>query len=653
MNQMMRIGVGDPRGSQKPIRIVVVGENGTGKSSLIMAASDASFHPKIPPLLPHTNLPSELFSDPIPVTIIDTSSRPKDKGEVVKQVKEADAIILTFAFDRPESYSRLSEYWLPLFRQLEVRVPIIVAGHRADIKRDHNQSSIEQIRTHMMQQFREIETSFDWSAQDVNHARWLARDVIKHAQQAVIHPLRPIYDQETNSLKPFCVAALKRVFILSCHNSDFVLNDADLNDIQVKCFNKQLMPYQSKAIRKTVQVRCPFGVNEIGLTWVGFLFLNTYLVEQGRIKTVWTILRKFGYNNDLRLADSMIPYSSFKREADQSVQLTYAAIEFLKEVYEFFDQDEDDNLEPHEMGYIFQTAPESPWKEAPYKDAVEKSKIGGLSFQAFLSLWSLMTLIDPARSLEYLIYIRYPYDPSSAILVTRKRELDRKEQTSRRKVVQCFVFGPKNAGKSALLNRLIGRPYDDANRNGSAEERYAVNMVDNSGEIAYTKRTLVMKEIRYPEDGFLLSSEALASCDVAIFVYDSSDESSWKGAIDLLAEVATFSKDEGFEFPCLMVAAKADLYPFPMEFQESTRVTQEIGIEAPIPVSSKLGDVDYLFLKIIAAAVHPHLCIPKIESKKKRSWELINRSLMAVSIGTAALVIGMASFRLYAGRKHS
>ncbi|CAH2054955.1 unnamed protein product [Thlaspi arvense] len=68
------------------------------------AASDASsFHPKIPPLLPHTNLPSELFSDPVPVTIIDTSSRSEDKGDVVKQVKEGDAIVLTFAFNRPET----------------------------------------------------------------------------------------------------------------------------------------------------------------------------------------------------------------------------------------------------------------------------------------------------------------------------------------------------------------------------------------------------------------------------------------------------------------------------------------------------------------------------------------------------------------------
>lgn len=127
--------------------------------------------------------------------------------------------------------------------------------------------------------------------------------------------------------------------------------------------------------------------------------------------------------------------------------------------------------------------------------------------------------------------------------------------------------------KICLSDYINLRSYDDDNyNNGSTEERYAVNMVDKSGMIADTKKTLVMKEFRIREDGFLLSNEALAACDVAIFVFDSSDESSWKGAIDLLAEVTTTGKEAGFKIPCLMVAAKTDLDSFPMAIQESTRV---------------------------------------------------------------------------------
>lgn len=68
-----------------------------------------------------------------------------------------------------------------------------------------------------------------------------------------------------------------------------------------------------------------------------------------------------------------------------------------------------------------------------------------------------MTLLDPVASLANLIYIGYPGDATSAFQITRKRRVDRKKQQSQRNVFQCFVFGPKNAGKSSLLNSLIGR----------------------------------------------------------------------------------------------------------------------------------------------------------------------------------------------------
>ncbi|KAF8091864.1 hypothetical protein N665_0433s0031 [Sinapis alba] len=618
---MSFLGLGDTPGSKKTVRIVVVGEKGTRKSSLIMAAVTGHYRPdpNIPPMLPYTNLPSEKCSEDIPVTLIDTSSRPEDMEEVVKEVKEADAIVLTFAMDRQETLDRLSEYWLPLFRNLEVRVPIVVAGYRV-IKKEHNPINIEEITTPIRQQFREIKICIEWSAQTLYDVSWLAQVVFVQAQVAAMHPIGPVYDQETSSLKPRCVAALKRIFAIFARNNGYILNADGLNDLNVRCFDIPLMPYHSRALIKCVQERCPEGVKENGLTIDGFLVLITKLIKDGTIKTLWTILRTFGYNNDIRLADEMIPYSSFKRKPDQSVELTDEAIGMLKIAYHRCDN----NLGPQMMESLFETAPESPWNERPYKDAAEKTSNGGLSLEAFLSLWSLMTLLDPARSLEYFIYICHTDDPSSAVSVTRRRELDRKKKNSKRKVVQCFVFGPKNAGKSALLNGFIGRPYDDDNRNGFGEERYAVNMVNNSGVTGDTKKTLVMKEIQYQEDGLSLSNEALASCDVAIFVYDSSDESSWKRAIGLLAEVATISEDAGYEFPCLMVAAKMDLDSFPMAIQESTRATQDIGIEPPIPISSKLGDFDDVFRKILSAAEHPHLCIPETESKKKRSLKLIN-----------------------------
>lgn len=67
-----------------------------------------------------------------------------------------------------------------------------------------------------------------------------------------------------------------------------------------------------------------------------------------------------------------------------------------------------------------------------------------------------MTLLEPAQSLENLVYLGY-VDLSAAVHVTKTRRHNRKKQQTDRNVFQCFVFGPKKAGKSALLNSFLGR----------------------------------------------------------------------------------------------------------------------------------------------------------------------------------------------------
>jgi hypothetical protein len=58
-----------------------------------------------------------------------------------------------------------------------------------------------------------------------------------------------------------------------------------------------------------------------------------------------------------------------------------------------------------------------------------------------------------------------------------------------------------------------------------------------------------------------------------------------------------------------------------------------MGIEAPIPISTKSGDLNSIFLRIVSAAKHPHSSIPKTEAgrSRKQFQRLINRSLMVFS----------------------
>ncbi|KAK6139335.1 hypothetical protein DH2020_026927 [Rehmannia glutinosa] len=461
------------------VRIVVAGDAKTGKSSLIVTAAAENFPSSVPPVLQPTRLPEDLYPDRVPVTIIDTPSSPENGSRLIEELRRADAVVLTYACDRSETLDRLSTYWLPELRRLEVRVPVIVVGCMLDKRGDQQPVSLEQVMSPIMQQFREIETCIECSA--VNHIQ--IPEVFYYAQKAVLHPTAPLFDQEQQVLKPRCVRALKRIFILCDHDRDGALSDAELNDFQVKCFNAPLQPSEIVGVKRVVQEKLREGVDDRGLTLTGFLFLHALFIEKGRLETTWTVLRKFGYNNEIRLRDDQLP-PPVKKFPDQVV---FSVL--LKPV-------------------LLQEEALSPFNEAPYVEAAEKTALGGLSLDGFLSLG--------------------------------------------------------------------------------------------------LRKTLVLREI--PEEGvkeLLSKKDALAACDVAVFVHDSSREPSWQKATDMLVDVASQGEATGYEVPCLIVAAKDDLDPYLTEIQDSTRVSQDMGIEAPIPLSTKLGDFSNIFHRIVRGGRTP------------------------------------------------
>ncbi|CAN1246878.1 Mitochondrial Rho GTPase 2 [Linum grandiflorum] len=564
-------------GGRTGVRVVVAGDRFTGKSSLIAAAATESYPENVTHVLPPTHLPADFFPDRVPITIIDTSAALENRGKLVDELKRADVVVLTYACDQPLTLSRLSSFWLEELRRLEVKVPIIVVGCKLDLRDENLPMSLEHVMRPIMQEYREIETCIECSSVTLMQVP----DVFYYAQKAVLHPTAPLFDQESQSLQPRCQRALKRIFLLCDRDMDGALNDSELNEFQVKCFNAPLQPAEIVGVRRVVQEKKRDGVNDLGLTLEGFLFLHFLFIDKGRHETTWAVLRRFGYGDNLELRDDGLPLPS---------------------------------------------------KHAPDQ-------------------WALMTLLDPRRSLANLIYIGYNGNPASALRVTRRKSVDRKKHTTERSVFNCFVLGPESAGKSSILNAFLGRPFSASHN--PAGERYATNVVDQLGG---NKMTLILREI--PADGLkglLSNKECLAACDVAVFVYDISDESSWKRARDMLVEVARQGEETGYGVPCLLVAAKKDLAPYPMALQDSLKVCRDLGIEAPVAVSMKSGDLNDLYGRILIAAESPHLNIPETETGRKRKSfrRLVNNSLLFVSVGAAFAVVGMAAFRTYNARRNS
>ena len=87
-------------------------------------------------------------------------------------------------------------------------------------------------------------------------------------------------------LKPECEEALKRIFRISDINNDGFLDDTELNEFQIRCFNAPLQPQALQDIKNVVTKSLPTGVVDKGLTMEGIrlsIELHDYIICPCRI----------------------------------------------------------------------------------------------------------------------------------------------------------------------------------------------------------------------------------------------------------------------------------------------------------------------------------------------------------------------------------
>ncbi len=75
---------------------------------------------------------------------------------------------------------------------------------------------------------------------------------------------------------------------------------------QRRCFDAPLQLQELEGIKVMVQGYNRDAVRDNGLTEAGFLLLHTIFIQRGRLETTWTVLRKHGYAEDLRLSETFL-----------------------------------------------------------------------------------------------------------------------------------------------------------------------------------------------------------------------------------------------------------------------------------------------------------------------------------------------------------
>ncbi|KAF5680400.1 mitochondrial rho gtpase 1 [Fusarium heterosporum] len=616
------------------VRICVCGDENTGKSSLIASlVKDQFVNNKIQPILPQITIPPSIGTpENVSTTIVDTSARPQDRITLRKEIRKCNVILLVYADHY--SYERVALFWMPYFRSLGVNVPVVLCANKSDLAgQGTTPQVVEEELLPVMNEFREIDSCIRTSARDHRNVN----EVFFLCQKAVTHPIAPLFDYKEGHLKLPCINALKRIFYLCDKDQDGYLNEQEMRDFQARCFDKPLTADDLDNIKLSISKSLPTSDLEKGIDLPGFLQLNKLYAEKGRHETIWIILRKYHYTDSLSLEDKFIR-PKFDVPEYSSAELSPAGYRFFVDLFLLFDKDNDGGLNDQELEALFAPAPGLPnsWTDSSFPSSTVRNEAGHVTLQGWLAQWSMTTFVEPKTTIEYLAYLGFepsnPKDPVTAALkITKPRKRRRRPGRVERNVVLCYVLGASGAGKSALLDSFLNRPFDGL-YHPTIKPRRAVNTVELSGG---KQVYLILEELGELEPAILENQAKLDACDLICYAYDSSDPDSFSHIVDLRNKYTYLD-----ELPSIYTALKADKDKTNQRCElQPDQYTSSLSMSLPLHVSVTWGSISELFVGFADAATNPSTAFPKSNEEGPDRTSLYIALGATACAGVAALTI--------------
>ncbi|CAH8591658.1 unnamed protein product [Schistosoma intercalatum] len=393
------------------VRILLLGEPRVGKTTLILSLVSEEFSPKVPAHAEEITIPEDVTPEHIPTQIVDYSAQTQSHENLCAEIKRANVICLVHALDDENSFKQISSYWLPLIRHVstdaDTHIPIVIVGNKLDI---NHESKLNKMLP-LMSEYCEVETCIECSAKtmlNLSETFWFA-------QKAVLYPTAPLYNAEKKELTPECIRALTRIFRICDTDNDGYLSDRELEAFQTRCFSIPLTAQSLHDVKQLVKQSCPGGVTVNGLTQKGFLFLHLMFIQKGRHETTWTVLRRFGYSNHMRLSEQFI-YPKFSIASGCSTEISPVGIQFLNTLFNKYDLDRDGCLSTAELSELLATCPEDQLNHVTDMSLyVATNSMGWATRQGFMAFWMLTAYLEPNRLLEYFAYLGFTYYESGSL----------------------------------------------------------------------------------------------------------------------------------------------------------------------------------------------------------------------------------------------
>ncbi|CAF0742749.1 unnamed protein product [Brachionus calyciflorus] len=622
----------------KEVRILILGESGVGKTSLILSLVSEQFMDdnldpsfELPAKLEPITIPAEVTLEKIPGVIIDFSFREQTEQDLINEIEKASVICLVYSIENETSKEKLISYWMPKIQEIEDSLlsqsfteqipskrPIVLVGNKTDTNLDRNNPTQDSLITQLIRSNSQIETCIMCSAKTLKNVP----EVFYYAQKSVLYPTSPVYDVDRKQLTQLAIKCFTRIFKLCDMDNDGRLNDNELNEFQLKCFGIRLNSNSLQEV-KTLLNSNNENLIENEITLKGFLYLQMLFFKKGRHETSWTVLKKFGYDKNLSLSREFSTLN-LKVPESCSVELSQKCFEFLQFLFKKYDKDKDGCLNKEELNELFSVCPIMPWGKDVH-NTIETDSKGNITYCGFLSQWILTTYFDLKTSFELLAYLGYNnyYDENqnSAFVVSRPKDIDITKKQTFRNVFLCYVYGRKKCGKTAFLQGLLGRDLQyQATINPDDITRWSCNLV----QFQNIEKYLILKEINASD----LDMHEAYPPDVVILMYDVTDPNSFSFIADIFLSIY---KDR--PIPCILVGTKSDQteivqkYPLTVEkFAEFYRLPPPQYFSA----STNLLHSCDIFQKIVAVAFYP-----KMYPMRSQIWSFFQKLGAAAQAATS------------------
>eukprot|EP01127_Copromyxa_protea_P015332 TRINITY_DN4395_c0_g1_i3.p1 TRINITY_DN4395_c0_g1~~TRINITY_DN4395_c0_g1_i3.p1 ORF type:complete len:713 (-),score=115.57 TRINITY_DN4395_c0_g1_i3:134-2239(-) len=610
---------------QECVRIVVVGNAGVGKTSLITSLVQ-DFQERVPPKVPPVLLPSSKESNNLRTEIIDTSSKPADAYKVDDEIKRADFICIVYDLSREDTKDSIEEFWLPKIRKLrQGRRPISMAlvgakrDTRDEIDAPGEKEERERDMRERMNKYEEIEYTLECSAkhpesrEDIDLLFW-------YAQNNVLYPKQPLCNSSLE-LTPAFLATLDCIFFQLDSDKDGFLDDEDIKTLQWVCFNVQYTDQEVldikdslKAAQEEEGIDGPEALIDGKVTKSGFRILFELMLERGKTETVWKIIRTFGFDNKLAVRDDACIPDPPPKVPEQRLEFGKPIRDYLEDV--FFAYSTKGLMSKSQFETLSSLIPSFVDYNTPFteEDKVYTSghtnplaAIGfpycapvtwkgetdwEMNFDTFYSAWAFALLIDYKTALRQLHYFGVNIKADKTCVLTTN-------DARSRSTLRAFVFGSKNVGKSTFLASLTGSSTTNINlqgrkcvsskTEGGAPRLRAIRQINlpassiarGDGFSESVRNHLLVLEELSQEEQFVVVDDIKRECDVALFFYDQSNAATFHALMPL------FKKFCLKKIPCVVVACKSDLPADPSLGQKPVAALRQYGL-APV-LHSNLG----------------------------------------------------------------